>query len=62
MFDIFFNKVGQTLHGLTLTKSYMQTKKKQREYNLLKWLYNSLLVDDMDILPTRLTYNLLEMP
>ena len=31
--DIFFYKVGQTLQSLTLIKSYMQTKKKRREYN-----------------------------
>ena len=30
--DIFFYKVSQTLQSLTLTNSYMQTKKKQREY------------------------------
>ena len=32
--DIFSNKVGQNLQSLTLTKSYMQTKKKQRELQL----------------------------
>ena len=30
--DIFFYKVSQTLQSLTLTKFYMQTKKKRREY------------------------------
>ena len=30
--DMFSYKVGQTLQSLTLTKFYMQTKKKRREY------------------------------
>ena len=32
---VFFYKVGQTLRGLTLDKSYMRTKKIRREYNML---------------------------
>ena len=33
---ILFYKVGQTLRGPTLDKSFMRTKKIRREYNMLK--------------------------
>jgi hypothetical protein len=43
----FFYKVGQTLRGLTLDKSYMQTKKIQREYNILN---NNQIYSFIDLL------------
>ena len=30
--NIFFYNINQTLQSLTLTKSYMRTEKKQRDY------------------------------